>query len=105
MTSTEATGLFGLLILGSTIGVVAVDKSLRAKRRLVAQPDDAIMLREDPGWVVVIAFAVLLNAFALPYWFASTRRGLVGLLIGVVAAAICIGGSIGVMSALGVRFV
>jgi hypothetical protein len=67
-----------IVLWGSTLGIVALDKSARAKTPV---PDEVAMMRTEPSWGAIIAICVVFNIAALPYYFYSTRRsGLWGLI-------------------------
>jgi isoprenylcysteine carboxyl methyltransferase (ICMT) family protein YpbQ len=72
--------LLSILVLwGSTLGIVALDKSMRTKK---VAADGVPDFGAEPSWGVLTAICILFNIAALPYYFYSTRRsalwGLVG---------------------------
>jgi uncharacterized BrkB/YihY/UPF0761 family membrane protein len=79
---------------GSTLTIVAVDRKMRLGR-----PDAAPSFNE-PSWGGIIAFTLLLNIVALPYYFGKSRRSALWGFIGFGAFLGCflvsiLGGIIG----------
>jgi hypothetical protein len=78
--------LLGVLVLwGSTLGIIGIDKSMRANQ---PRSDDALM-PEEPGWGGLIALTILINIVALPYYFYVTRRSVAWGLVGFLAFVGC----------------
>ena len=76
-----------LALYGSTLGIVALDKSMRAGK--ASSSDAAPQFGEEPGWGVLIALCIILNLVALPYYFYATRRSALWGLLGFGAFGAC----------------
>ena len=96
MRSTPNPLVMALVLFALTLLVVGIDRSARAKRRANLQFDDPLTLAVDPGFGTMIALTILVDIAALPYWFWSTRKSLLGLVLGVVAFIACFGASLAV---------
>ena len=70
-----------VVLIASTLGIVAFDKSRRAA---VPRTDEEILLSKEPSWGMLILLATLCNIAALPVYFYSTRKTVVGGLLGVL---------------------
>jgi hypothetical protein len=81
--------LIGVIVLwGSTLGIIALDKSMRASR--ARQSGEAPSFAEEPGWGMLVALTILLNLVALPYYFYATRRSAAWGFIGFLAFVGCV---------------
>jgi hypothetical protein len=81
--------LIGVLALwASTLGVVALDKSMRARDR--ASSDEMPSFAAEPSWGVLAVLCVLMNVAALPYYFYATRRSALWGLVGCGAFVGCV---------------
>jgi hypothetical protein len=79
--------LLALFVLwGSTLGIVALDKSARAKK---VAADGVPAFGSEPSWGALVALCILLNIATLPYYFFATRRSAVWGLIGFCAFMGC----------------
>lgn len=92
-TRSEARTTMGMLLVpialwASTLGIIALDKSMRAKAQ--RSSDEAPSFAEEPSWGVLVALCVLLNIAALPYYFSATRRSLLWGLVGCGAFVACL---------------
>jgi hypothetical protein len=68
-----------LVLWGSTLGIISMDKSARANKPTPA--GEAPNFTEEPPWSTLIALCILCNIGALPYYFFATRKsGLWGFL-------------------------
>lgn len=80
--------LMALITLwGSTLGIVALDKSMRAKK---ARTADVPQFGEEPRWGVLAALTLIFNVAALPYYFYATRRSGAWGAIGFLAFLGCV---------------
>ena len=75
-----------LVLWGSTLGIIVLDKSARAKRPV---PDEVAMMTTEPSWGALVAICIVFNIAALPYYFYSTRRSALWGLIGLGAFVGC----------------
>ena len=77
-----------LVLWGSTLGIVALDKSQRARKLQESGEDPAFMA--EASWGTIIALCILLNLVTLPYYFWSTRRSALWGLVGFFAFGLCL---------------
>ncbi len=75
-----------LVLWGSTLGIIAFDKSARANKR---NTEGAPNFAEEPAWGVLVALCVVCNIAALPYYFFATRKSALWGFLGFLACLGC----------------
>lgn len=69
---------FAVVLYGSTLAIFFVDRAIRARR-------GGLNPYHEPEVGTVVLLCFLLNLACLPYYFAKTRGGALGVVIGIAA--------------------